>query len=253
MIDRVRQRIRQHIHAEFLGEFEALCEVTGDLWDKLNAETGPVKARALALAWSMSALSLAKTEYELLAEILPDMEQELDAFSSEIQDLNKRTEEAQGLMDDLHGGDVPQPQTIDRDARIKEHRERKATKLIMLRQISNEAQAITANQAPLLAAIGGVKLSVRTLKVYIDTHFSVAKPMSRFAPGMDLRETSGKSESDPHKRFADQWVAAMDPENRVEANRIRKFRDRQTKMRLRPRHDFDKDKEDRVAEVAARS
>lgn len=246
-IEKVRSQIRQYVRSEFLDEFEALCEDADGLWDELDGETDSSKAWDLALSWSTNILSLAKMERALLSEILPTMQAEIDAFIPETVALNQRLERANDLTYALRSGSVRQPQNIDQTAKLQVHREAKATKLRLVAELGKEGQVLAESKRPLKAAVGGIKSSIRILTAYIDARFSVMKPMSRFAPGVDLRQISGQSESDPHKRFADGWVAAMDPENRIEADKIRKFRARQTAMRLRPVHDFEKDEQETLA------
>lgn len=227
-IDRVRSVIRTYVHEDDLKEFEVLCESTDDLWSQLDLEEDPKEAWNLALAWSTSMLRLAGTEHTLLSKILPVMQQELDAFNPAVKDLNERTTEAQELTRDLGGGSVgPQPQNIDHEAKRKELRKRKSMQKHLLTEQGVEGHAISAKQVTLRAAIGKVNLSIRTLAVVIDTRVP--------------------------EDFANLWAESMDPENRNKADKLRKFRARQTKMRLRPQHDFEKDKADHVTRVAARS
>lgn len=195
MNERIREQVRAFVHSDLLDEFESLTVEVDDLRKRLNAETAKDKAWSLALKWATIILSLTRLESALLSGVLPILEESLAETEEEVIKIRQQREEAEQMVYEFRR-EVGHLRPFNSEADKKRHAEAEKAKEERNKILFNTGQRlqeISLSNAPVRAAIGQIKLSIRSLRHFQENRFP--QPVKKLA----YRNMAGPAPIDPSK------------------------------------------------------
>jgi hypothetical protein len=210
-ITRVRDVIRDAIDESSLEHFETMCIDVDKLRKSLVKETNKEQAHNKAVAWASSVLGLARIESALLSSVLPLIEADIEVSDRKIAKLNQEKAEAEDLVYSLRKSPnhpVPLSPTVN-----KADAERKAEATLernqILYKVGDQLHELTTERRPILQSIGQIKVMIRALRKFSNSHFPTPMKPNRSPMAPSVVDPDG----DPLVAYADRWVASMDGRN----------------------------------------